>query len=154
MATKKKTAVKAKSAPALLKVEKIVKTDSLKFRAGTRRGSMYDTIYADMRKLKEGQSFTVPVPKDVKIGTLQNRLNAAIGRGPVRAPAGCVFRKYTTEEGKIAIACEKLKPGEDNRFKLQGEVKAKTKATKKAAPKAKKVVKAANSLRQQSRLPR
>lgn len=120
-----------------LAVGAFVATEKLKLRAPARRGSMYDGIYDSLAKLKKGQSFTVPVPKGLAIRTLQNRINAAIRRGPVEAPAGTVFRKNTTADGKIAVCC--LAKGEaEESEKRFADRKAKQKA-KKAAPKRKKL---------------
>lgn len=139
MATKKK---KAAVAPTQLKTGGVIETDKLDLRVPTRRGSMYDTIYAKMAKLKEGKSFTVPVPKGISVRTLQNRMNAAIRRGPVEAPKGCVFRKYTTTDGQIAIACIRNDSDKkDKRFR-GAKSKPKSKPAKKAKPTTKKSVKA------------
>lgn len=136
MAVKKKTV--SKKAPKQLETGELVSADTLKLRAPARRGSMYDSIYDKLAKLKKGQSFVVPVPKDVPIRTLQNRMNAAIRRGPVDAPDGCVFRKHTTVDGKIAILCVDRGVGEeqDKRFAAKKEkLKAKAVAKKSKAPK-------------------
>lgn len=94
---------------AQLKVTGFTDTSKLVFQAAPKRASMYDTVFDSLAKLKPGQSFLVPIPKGVEPAILQNRVNAAIRRGPVKPPAGCVFRKNTTVKGEIAVCCLKEK---------------------------------------------
>lgn len=126
----------AKKAIKQLVVGKFVSTDKIQLRAPARRGSMYDSIYDSLAKLKKGQSFVIPVPKGVNVRTLQNRVNAAIRRGPVDAPAGCVFRKNTTVKGDIAVSCL----GADE--SLARESRHEARKAKLKAKRSKKVVKA------------
>lgn len=117
----------------------IVKVDGLELKTGERRGSCYDGIYAKLEKLKPGDAFIVPIPKGVESRVFHNRTNAAIRRGPVKAPAGCMFRKRTTVDGKVAICCVKV--GESNKqlnAKAKGGVKAPAKPKAKAAKAAKR----------------
>lgn len=90
-----------------LTLGKIVKTDSIEFRSPPPRGSRYDPIFDKMETLKQGQSFTVDVPDGVSPRTMHNRINAALRRVELDPPKGCVFIKRTTEDGKIAISCER-----------------------------------------------
>lgn len=109
----------------------IVKVDGLELKTGERRGSCYDGIYAKLEKLKPGDAFIVPIPKGVESRVFHNRTNAAIRRGPVKAPAGCMFRKRTTVDGKVAICCVKV--GESNKqlnAKAKGGAKAPAKTVK------------------------
>ncbi len=92
-----------------LKMSSIVKTESVEFKAQPERDSKYEDIYAQMEKLKPGQSFMINIPKGVAPRTMHNRLNAAIHRVDVAVPKGCVFVKRTTEDNRIAICCRKIK---------------------------------------------
>lgn len=107
----------------------IKKIEDFKLKVGERRGSQYDGVYAMLAKLKPGQAFEVDVPKDVDVRTFHNRTNAAIRRGPVTAPEGCMFRKRTSEKGKVVITCAKLDEAEAP-AKSKGKSKAKKKSTK------------------------
>lgn len=97
--------------------------DKIEFKTGERRGSQYDGIYAKLEKLKAGQVFTVEVPKGVDTRTFHNRTNAAIRRGPVQPPEGCIFRKRTTVDGLVAVCC--LKSGESTAAVKPAKVKSK-----------------------------
>ena len=103
-ATKKK--LRKKSTPKLT-LSGTVKTENVKFRQPPRRGSQYDPIFDRMEGLKVGQSFLVDVPKGVVPRTMHNRINAAMRRVELEPPKGCVFVKRTTEDGRIAISCER-----------------------------------------------
>jgi hypothetical protein len=100
------TTPRTKSTP-VIKLGKVTKTSNITFRSPAPRGSMYDDIFDQMESLKAGESFTVDVPKGVTPRTMHNRINAATRRVELEPPKGCVFLKRTTEDGKIAISCER-----------------------------------------------
>ena len=74
--------------------------------ARAKKGTIYQPILDRMAKLKPGKSFTIAVPKGVTARTYHNRLNATFRRFPPVEPEGCYFYKFTTEDGRICIACE------------------------------------------------
>lgn len=96
-----------------IKVGDVLKADSLTFRAHPKRGSQYDAIYAKMAKLKIGQAFLVPIPDKIKPRVLQNRITAALRRGPVQPPEGGAFRKKVTADNQIAVCCVTAKDAEE-----------------------------------------
>lgn len=99
--------------PSEIQVGAIRQTDHIKFAPAPTRGTIYQPVLDKMARLKEGQSFTVPVPKGVTPRTMHNRLNAAIRRADwLEPPAGCHFTKGTSEQGEIVISCEKDEEGE------------------------------------------
>lgn len=110
---------KAKQEP--IKIGKIGSINTLKFRPMDKRDSIYDGIFEGLKSLKKGESFTVPLPKGVTARTMHNRVSAALRRGPVKPPTGCVFRKRTTLDDEIAIVCM----GEDDAFKLTEQTEKK-----------------------------
>ena len=85
----------------------IRKTSSLQFKRPAPKPSIYEPIFNKMKRLKAGQSFTVPVPKGTRPQVVHNRLTAAFQRFDGRPPRGCWFRKRTTEDGNVAIYCER-----------------------------------------------
>lgn len=71
-----------------------------------RRGSKYDPILDQMRKLKRNEGFVIEVPRGLSAEALMNRLNVTIHRQTdLVPPAGCEFLKRTTDDGNIAIMC-------------------------------------------------
>lgn len=107
--TKKKTKTKTKAKPKTkgLGIGTVRSTKNVSFRKARRKPSEYQPIFDQMAKLKNNQSFLVDVPRGVDVQVMHNRLTAAMQRCGVKPPRGCHFRKRTTEEGKIAIYCER-----------------------------------------------
>ncbi len=91
----------------MLRLSKVVKTDSVEFKSPKSRGSQYDDIFDQMESLRAGQSFMVNIPNGLDPRTMHNRLNAAIRRVELQAPKGGIFVKRTTADGRIAISCAK-----------------------------------------------
>lgn len=87
-----------------IKVSKKMPVGSVR-KANTRGGTMYQPILDQMSKLKANESFLVDIPRDTDAPTFQNRLTATLTRYPIKPPAGCCFRKFTTDTNKICIAC-------------------------------------------------
>lgn len=84
----------------------VAQTGTLEF-AASNRSSVYDDMFASLKKLKPGQSYLIPVPKDATPDVLHNRLSAAFRRGGVQdmAPKGYMFCKQTTADQKsIAVS--------------------------------------------------
>ena len=88
----------------------IVKTSKVAFASRKQHRSKYYTIWVMLGHLRQGQTMTIPVDSTasgVSARVLRNRLNAAQARSGVLPPAGCVFRKRITEDGDLAICCER-----------------------------------------------
>ncbi len=125
---------KAKTADApKIEVGKITAIKNVEFIVGNNRGSIYDGIYAALGKLSSGQVFTVPIPKNVDAKVFQNRTNAALRRGPVKPPDGCVFRKRTTVEGLMAICCIPVKDATAKGIEKSAKARKGASAPEKAA---------------------
>lgn len=91
---------------------KIIPTSKVAFAPRKRHPSKYAEIFADMKKLREGESFILACGGHRLIALpIRNRLNAALSRTPITPPKGCVFRKRITRNGDLAICCERNKAG-------------------------------------------
>ena len=86
---------------------KVVSTSGIAFRKLPERNSKYRALFDKILKLKVGQSLVLHVPKGTTFQTYQNRLSSALSKAQLKAPKGCSFHKRTTENGKVAICCEK-----------------------------------------------
>lgn len=85
---------------------KIQKTEKVNFRPRKRRKSKYQDIFDKVLKLKVGQSFLVPTPKDCKdVLKFRNRLSVAMHRG--------VKDQVETEDQELGLACT-----EDNKVAI------------------------------------
>lgn len=90
-----------------LDISPAVKTERVKFKPTSKRGTIYQAVFDKLAKLKAGQTFTLAVPRGVLPRTMHNRLNAAMRRCEITPPSRCRFVKRTTANGRIGISCER-----------------------------------------------
>lgn len=115
----------------------ICKTEDVTFAGMPRRGSRYDGVIDNMRKLKAGQTLKLPVAKGTTIQVAMNRLNSALyQRGPT-APKGCVWEKAALTDNVIGISVVRNKDSRATR-RAAAAKKVKARPRKKAKPRAKK----------------
>lgn len=68
------------------------------------RGSRYEALFEQMRKLKPTEALELPVPQELPLEVAMVRLTAAMHRVGLKPDKpGHRFKKRRTEDGKIAI---------------------------------------------------
>ena len=131
----------------------ICKTDDVTFAGMPKRGSRYDPVVADMKRLRAGQTLKLPVARSTTIQVAMNRLNSALRqRGPA-APKGCVWEKNALTGKVIGISAVRVKSSRAakrkaaaakiarRKPKVKSRKKVKAKPKRKAATKKKKAPK-------------